>query len=73
MRRTPNQLDYLAARTAEIQAELDASPLIDRPSAHDRRSKHLKRKITVNRLKGFRMLHRGHSVDSISQLGDLTL
>jgi hypothetical protein len=68
-------LDHLAAKTAEIQAqlELDASPLIDRPTAHDRRSKHLKRKITVNRLKGFRMLHRGHSVDSISQLGDLTL
>jgi hypothetical protein len=70
-------LDHLAARTAEIQAqlELDAAcplPLIGRPSAHDRRSKHLKRKITVNRLKGFRMLHRGHSVDSISQLGDFT-
>jgi hypothetical protein len=72
MRRTPYQLDHLASRTAEIQAqlELDASPLIDRPTAHDRRSKQLRRKITVNRLKGIRMLHRGRSLDSINRLGD---
>jgi hypothetical protein len=73
-RRTRYQpdFDYLAAKTAEIQAqlELDASPLIDRPTAHDRRSKQQKRKIAVNRLKGFRMLHRGNSLESISQLGD---
>jgi hypothetical protein len=74
MRRTPYQLDHLAERTAEIQAqlELDASPLIDRPTAHDRRSKKLRHKIATNRLKGFRMLHRGRSLDSISQLGDFT-
>jgi hypothetical protein len=69
-RRTPPQLDYLAARTAEIQAELDASPLIDRPTAHGRRSKRSKHKATANRRKGFAMLKRGRSVESISQLGD---
>jgi hypothetical protein len=69
-RRTPHQLDHLAMRTAEIQAELDASPLIDRPTAHDRRSKRSKQKSAANRRKGFAMLKRGRSVESIARLGD---
>ena len=72
MRRTRYQLDHLAAKTAEIQAqlELDASPLIDRPTAYDRRSKRSKHKTTANRRKGFAMLKRGRSLESIGQLGD---
>ena len=75
MRRTPHQLDHLAVRTAEIQAqlELDAAcplPLIDRPTAHDRRSKRSKHKSAANRRKGFAMLKRGRSLESINSLGD---
>jgi hypothetical protein len=67
-RRFQPDLDHLAARTAEIQAELASqAPLVDRPTAADRIKKSLRAKIKYNSLRRARFvlqqeaISRGHS------------
>jgi hypothetical protein len=66
------QRQHFDVRMAEIQAQLaqDAADAPDRPSAAKRRNRWLARKSALNREKGYRMLRRGRSQESINDLGD---